>query len=130
MAPSNILLYPYFSALLSPHQRNFFLHWMVINRDSQLDNVREWEAAAFSHKWDIFTKPPSSRLRDLFGRGGKRIVRARCIDGSQETVSSKCYRNDRRELTETVAACTRPEQVQARHGPRAEVGKWTCGSYH
>lgn len=52
----------------------------------------------------------------------ERLQEPEGTNDSKEAVSAKHNRMDTYKFTETVVACTRPVQVQARQGPGAERG--------
>lgn len=84
----------------------------------QYVNVRD--LGMFSPKWDVFIKSLTSGLRIIYKKGGRKIVRARG-DGWHQ--GNSVFQAQQDWWTETVAAVTRPAQIQASWGPIAKKGK-------
>lgn len=80
VSPNDTLLSPKINASFNPHHRSFFLQNMIISKD-----ICSWTICRDSCQWTVFIKPLSSRPRDLSGRGGGNIIRARGSRWIQET---------------------------------------------
>lgn len=83
---------------------------MEINTESHnwtICKVRDF--GALSLKGNVFIKPHYSGLRDLFGKGGRKIVRAKSGELFQRnSVFSTTYK-----VTETIAACINSSQTKS-----------------
>lgn len=91
-------------------------------RDTQLDNVqREKDIGIVNLKWDVSAKSLPPRL-SILCINGRRIVRLNGYGRHQGSIAFPYWHTY--ELTETVIACTEPEQVQERVGSSAERRKW------
>lgn len=58
--------------------------WVKIQRDPQLDTEqREADFSALSLKWDVFVKLLLPRLREMCGRGSRKVIRTEVIPWKQ-----------------------------------------------
>ena len=83
--------YPHRSVyhLVTPRRRSFSLQLTKMNRDLHVNNgERMRELGALSHKWDVFTKPLPSRLRDLWKERVQSLKEPEGMYDSKKTVSS------------------------------------------
>lgn len=79
-----------------------------------------------SPDWDVSRKLLPSGLRELCGGVRKSVRTSENVkQTNKETTPSETQDWCSCELSETVAACTGPAQVQVRWGPGTEMGKWT-----
>lgn len=65
---------------------------------------------------------PSLQGSGIYVEEEAKIVRAKVIDDSEETLSFIHNRSETHKFTEPVTACIRPEKVQTRHDPSTEKG--------
>lgn len=72
-----------------------------------------------SPKWNVFIAPIPSKIMNRRRRGDRKFVIPK------EIASSRQKRTDALVNSQTLAADTRPAQVQARCGPNTEREKWT-----
>lgn len=100
-------------------EASYCSRWKLTQRSTK--RQRKWETLEYS----VFLKAVSSRLGEIYGDGGWKIVRPEMMCYNQESVCSRPTGLTHILLTETVAECTRPTQVQGRWHPRTEIGKWT-----
>jgi hypothetical protein len=70
--------------------------------------------------WDFFIKSLPSRLRDLIQKRGRG-------EDSRNSCLPDTIGLGHNELTEVMAACTRPAQAQASQSTNTERRKWTWG---
>ena len=66
---------------------------------------RERDLGTFSPKWDVSIKSLPPEFRESWGRGGRKIVRARRDGRHQETRPSK-HRTDTQMNSQRLTVCT------------------------
>lgn len=123
---------PYcYSHRSAPHstltrEASFWERWELTWRHTTgrcTENQSLWS----THSGDVFIKPLPSWLRNLYGKGSKKMVRTRggrWFQGSSFfSRQQDCHACD---LTETVAPYTWPIQVPGRWGSSTEKGEQIC----
>lgn len=96
------------------------------------DGLWGWGRDNWDPRWDKKSiKSLSSGLGELCRRQGGKSIRARGTGGHHKNNAFRTQQDwHTPELTEAVAACTGPTQVQGRWGSSAKRRKWTCAPIH
>lgn len=116
--PNDIFLYPQIiRTLLSPHQRSFFLQYMImLCRDPQLDSVQGVRDFGVLSPNGITLLP--ARLRVKCGREHRKIVTTEVVHGFKENIFQTQL-----EITEAVTPWPRLAQGRLRPSPSMEEGQ-------